>query len=114
VIRALPAGVPDAGYFKVHNPGSAKVTLTGAQSAACGSLMLHRTMKAAGRVEMEMMTTVDVPPGGDLEFAPGGYHLMCMNPTSAIKAGAKISVTLMLNDGAKIVTDFAVRDATGH
>jgi periplasmic copper chaperone A len=112
-IRALPGTVPSGGYFVLHNDGKAQVTLTGAESPACGMLMLHLSENQGGMSSMRHIDSIDVAPGGALEFKQGSYHLMCMQPKPAIKPGAKVPVTLMFQDGAKVTTDFPVRDATG-
>ena len=112
--RALPAGLPAGGYFTLHNGDAQTITLTGAQSSACGMLMLHKTEDKGGTGMMMDMPAVPVPAGGDLSFAPGGYHLMCMNPAAAMKPGANVPVTLDFADGAKVTASFAVRNARGQ
>ena len=112
-MRALPGTVPAGGYFILHNDGKAQVTLTGAQSPACGMLMLHLSENNGGMSSMRHVDSIDVVPGGVLEFKQGGYHLMCMQPGPAIKPGASVPVTLTFKDGAKVTADFPVRDATG-
>jgi copper(I)-binding protein len=112
-MRALPGSVPAGGYFILHNNGKAMVTLTGAQSPACGMLMLHLSENQGGMSSMRHVDSIDVAPGGTLEFKQGSYHLMCMQPGAAIKPGASVPVTLTFKDGAKVTADFPVRDATG-
>jgi copper(I)-binding protein len=46
-----------------------------------------------------------------VRFAPGGYHLMCMNPKLTI--GKKMPVTFHLSDGSSVIAAFQVRGATG-
>jgi copper(I)-binding protein len=62
---------------------------------------------------MHDVTGVDVAPGGKISFAPGGYHLMCMDAKPTIKPGAKVPVTLIFKSGEKLTADFAVRGAAG-
>jgi copper(I)-binding protein len=62
---------------------------------------------------MSDVSSIDIPAGGTIKFAPGTYHLMCSDPTSAIKRGSKISVSLKFADGSKTQTDFAVRGPNG-
>lgn len=113
-MRALPAKLPAAGYFTLHNKGKTAVTLTGAETDACGMAMLHRSMQNGGTSSMQDVDSVVVPAGGTIEFAQGGYHLMCMDPTPALKPGAKIAVTLVFAGGAKVTSDFAVKNARGE
>jgi hypothetical protein len=112
--RALPANLPAGGYFTVHNAGGSTVSLSGASSPACGMLMLHKTEDKGGTMEMMDMPSVPVPGGGDVAFAPGGYHLMCMNPTAAMKPGASVPVTLDFSDSTRITQTFAVKNAKGQ
>jgi len=62
---------------------------------------------------MHHVDSIDVAPGGVLEFKQGSYHLMCMQPKSVIKPGGKVPVTLTFQDGAKVTAEFPVRNAAG-
>ena len=112
-MRALPAGLPAAGYFELHNGGGRTISLTGAASPACGMLMLHKSENAGGLGSMVDVSRVDVAPGGTVKFAPGGYHLMCMDPTAAIRPGANVAVTFHFADGSETTANFAVKNAQG-
>jgi periplasmic copper chaperone A len=111
--RALPGKLPAGGYFTLHNAGVTSVTLTGASSPACGMLMLHKTENEGGTGMMMDMPSIVVPAGGDVTFAPGGYHLMCNDPTQAMKPGTRVTVTLEFAGGAKLTESFVVKDARG-
>ncbi len=113
-IRALPANVPSGGYFTVSNDGGRRVVLTGASSPACAMLMLHKTDTAGGMASMRDVSSIPIAVGAEVRFSPGGLHLMCMQPTSAIKPGNKVPVTLVFEDGSKITSSFVVRDANGR
>ena len=112
-IRAMPAGIPSGGYFTLRNDGGKDMVLTGASAPVCGSLMLHKSEMTGGMSAMHHVDEVDVPAGGSIAFAPGGYHLMCMDATPAITPGAMIPVTLMFKDGSKLTVPFSVRNAAG-
>lgn len=113
-MRALPAHLPAAGYFIAHNSGKSPVAIVGAQTAACGTLTLHHSVMGQGMDRMEAVKQVAVPAGGKAVFAPGGYHLMCMDPKAAIRPGAKVPVTLRFSDGTHLTVPFAVRNARGR
>lgn len=112
-IRAMPAGIPSGGYFTLHNNGAKDLVLTGAATPACGSLMLHKSENKGGMSSMHHVDEVNVPAGGSVAFAPGGYHLMCMQATSAITPGATVAVTLSFKDGGRLTVPFQVRNAAG-
>jgi copper(I)-binding protein len=112
-IRALPPGVPSGGYFTLHNGGQKPLTLIGASSPACGMLMLHKSENIGGMSSMQDVGEVDVPAGGTIKFAPGGYHLMCMDARPVIKPGGVVPLTLTFKDGSNLTAKFAVRNAAG-
>jgi hypothetical protein len=77
-------------------------------------LMLHKSDNMGGMMHMEDVTKVEVPAGGTISFAPGGYHLMCMQPSTDIKPGAKVKIALGFSDGSSIAAPFEVRSASGR
>lgn len=112
--RALPAKLPAGGYFDVRNNGKIAVHLTGAASPACGMLMLHKSSEKGGMSSMEDVQSIDIAPGATVKFMPGGYHLMCMDPSAAMKPGATVAVTLKFSDGSVASAKFAVKNARGE
>ncbi|HEX3663684.1 MAG TPA: copper chaperone PCu(A)C [Rhizomicrobium sp.] len=111
--RALPGGLPAGGYFSLKNSGASPVILTGAESAACGMLMMHQSSENGGVSRMDDVRSLSVPADGSITFAPGGYHLMCMNPAAAMAPGKTVEVTLNFANGTHIKANFAVRNAAG-
>ena len=110
IIKARPA----AGYFSLRNAGDKPVTLTGARSPACGMLMLHESKEENGVASMRPVASVVVPAHGKVDFAPGGYHLMCMQPQPALKVGASVMVTLTFADGQTLSAPFPVKGPGGQ
>jgi copper(I)-binding protein len=113
-IRVLLPERPAAAYFTLRNDTAAERALVGARSPACGSLMLHQSVTQGGMDRMMMVARVPVPAHGTLSFAPGGYHLMCMQPRASLAPGGRAPVTLLFGDGGSVTADFAVRGATGR
>jgi copper(I)-binding protein len=77
-------------------------------------LMLHKSEQKNGMDTMSDVTSVDIPPGQTVKFAPGGYHLMCMKPGPGIKPGRSVPVRLHFSDGSVATVRFAVKSATGQ
>jgi periplasmic copper chaperone A len=111
--RFIMASLPAAGYFTLSNPTATPQRLTGASSPACGMLMLHKSVRKNGTESMVMVPSVAVPAHGSLQFAPGGYHLMCMQPAPAMRPGQAVSVTLEFAGGGSLAASFPVHNATG-
>jgi copper(I)-binding protein len=105
---------PAAGYFTLKNNGDKERVIVGASSPACGSTMLHKSESVGGVETMREVESVTVPAHGNVEFAPGGFHIMCMSLSEALKPGTTTQVTLSFKDGDSLTSDFAVRSATGN
>ena len=74
-------------------------------------LMIHQSSNKGGMSGMDMTEQVKVPAGGRVQFAPGGYHLMCEG--AQMKIGARVPVLLNLSNGTAVAVAFEVRGATG-
>jgi copper(I)-binding protein len=111
-IRSLPASA--AGYFTLRNDDSRTLTLRGAQSTACSSIMLHKSSNEGGMDSMSDLEPVKLAPHEIVKFAPGGYHLMCMDPRPEVKPGARVMITLIFDDHTGNPVSFAVKNAAGH
>jgi periplasmic copper chaperone A len=109
IIKARPA----AGYFTLKNGGDKPVDLVSASSPACGMLMLHQSKEVNGVETMRPVKSVAVPAHGSLSFAPGGYHLMCMQPQPSMQAGSSAMVTLKFGDGQSLTQSFPVKGPGG-
>lgn len=110
IIKARPA----AGYFTLKNNGDKPVALVSASSPACGMLMLHQSKEVNGVETMRPVKSVAVPAHGTISFAPGGYHLMCMQPQPSMQAGSSAMVTLKFDDGQSLTQSFPVKGAGGQ
>jgi hypothetical protein len=109
IIKDRPAG----GYFTLRNDTDQKIELTGASSSGCGMMMLHQSKETGGVDKMLPVKSVVVPAHGTLSFAPGSYHLMCMNPQSTITIGSTVPVILKFADGTTTSADFPVKGPGG-
>ena len=77
-------------------------------------LMLHKSERKSGMETMSDVDAINVQAGGTLKFAPGGYHLMCIDPRPVMKPGAVISVRLKFSDGSRTTARFLVKIASGR
>lgn len=110
-MRYLLPNIPAAAYMRLQNNGAAAVVLTGAASPACGMLMLHKSEDNSGMAMMMDVPSITVPAHGSVTLAPGGYHLMCMQPR--MKVGDRVTVTLNFQDGTSLAVVLPVYGASG-
>jgi copper(I)-binding protein len=110
-IRWLPADLPSGGYLTLRNLSNEPRRLTGASSPEFGSVSLHQTRDAHGVSGMSPVDSILIAAHGTLQFAPGGYHMMLMQPAHALHPGDHVPITLRFADGAALQVTFEVRAA---
>jgi copper(I)-binding protein len=109
-VRAMPAGVSaTAGYLTIENRGREMRTLTAVTSAQFARVELHETRLEDGVARMRPVDRVALPPGGRVELAPGGLHLMLLDPVRALAAGERATLQLQLDDGWLLEVEAEVR-----
>ena len=107
-IRLLPGDLPAAAYFTVVNPGAQPLQLHSVETAAYGMTMMHRSEVVNGQSQMLPAEDVTVPAHGSLAFAPGGYHVMLMDPVKPLQPGGSLPMTLVFSNGLKLTADFSL------
>ena len=110
-VRVLPGTLPAGGYVTFANRSDRVLSIVGAESPQYGEAMIHRSSTDGGMGRMEMVDSVPLPAKGTVAFAPGGFHVMLMQPKQAVKPGDKVTVTFTLSDGEKIPATLLARPA---
>ena len=108
-IRWLPAGVPAGGYATLTNTGEKPVTLLTASSAEFAEVSIHRSIERGNNMEMMPVERITIDPHSTLDFAATGYHLMLMEPSTSLKPGGRVPITLRFADGSRLTVQFEVR-----
>lgn len=109
-VRAAPPGATTlAGYLVLRNPCRDAVTVVDVESLDFGMPMIHRTEAVDGVSRMRHAGKLEVAPGAQLRFEPGGLHLMLMQPLRPLAEGDKARLRLVLADGRRIYAEFPVR-----
>ena len=111
VVLPPVAGNPAAVYFDLSYEGAPGVTLDAVDIAGAGMTMIHDYAESAGKMQMVMTDAVPLDAGTPLSFAPGGLHVMAMDPSDALKAGGNAKITLTLSNGMTATLDAPVRAA---
>ena len=111
-IRQPPMAMPMmAGFAQIRNPCAAPVAIVSASSPSFGSVELHETTRVDGVSRMRHVDRLEVPAGGTATLAPGGLHLMLMQPRSTPALGESLQIELELADGRRLRAGFEVRAA---
>jgi len=108
--RATPAGAPaGGGFLKITNTGTSPDRLISAKSPVADIVQVHE-MKMDGSVMRmrEVEKGLEIPAGGTVTLAPGGYHLMMMGLKGPLKQGTNVPVTLVFEKAGKIEIELSV------
>ena len=109
-VREAPPGVSMmAGYMVLQNKTSRPQVLVAARSPGFETVMIHRTIAKEGMTGMEHAPQLELLPKASLVFAPGGYHLMLLNPKRTLHAGDRVDITLEFRGGLVLAVAYAVR-----
>lgn len=109
-IRMPPMSLPMmAGYARIENRCREPATIVSAESAAFADTSLHETRIEGGISRMRATPALRIPAGGSATLAPGGSHLMLMQPRTPLHAGQKVTIEFVLQDGRKLSGEFEVR-----
>ncbi len=109
-VRETPPGVAMmAGYMVLQNNSSRSQVLVAASSSAFETVTIHRTIVKDGMTGMEHTPQIELLPNASLLFAPGGYHLMLLNPKRTLHAGDRIDIHLKFRGGLVLPVAYEVR-----
>jgi len=113
--RATPAGAKVAGgYFTITNTGSSADRLLSISSDISAKTELHEMGVKDGVMTMRPVAGgLEIPAGGKLALAPGGYHLMFIGLKQQPKQGEEFSATLTFEKAGTVNVDFAVEGIGG-
>ncbi|HVT36910.1 MAG TPA: copper chaperone PCu(A)C [Nevskiaceae bacterium] len=112
-IREAPPGADVlGGYVSFSNAGASEQSICHAQSAAFGSVEFHQMSMDHGQMQMRELDRLTVPAHGSLALAPGGTHLMLMQPKAPLKAGQKVSIDFYCDGKEHLTVEFQVKSSS--
>jgi copper(I)-binding protein len=109
-VRAAAAGGDSAVYLTIVNGTAASDTLLSATSDVAEQSAMHQTTTdSSGMTGMHMLSSLAIPAGSTVQFAPGGYHVMLTSLKQPLDPGATITVTLTFQHAGAIAVKAEVR-----
>lgn len=106
--RATPAGAKVAGgYLRITNTGSEPDRLVGVSSPNAGRGEVHEMSMSDGVAKMRPLEAgLLIPPGGNVELKPGGYHLMFLDLRAGLKEKESLRATLTFEKAGPVEVSF--------
>lgn len=106
-----------AGYLTLTNTSDSPCTIVGAESPAYSRIEFHSTSVVNGIATMQHLAQLEVGTGKSVTFAPGGLHLMLMQPADGQSEGQHIPISVIFADGSKAEIEAVVaksKTASAH
>jgi copper(I)-binding protein len=104
-------GGNSAVYFVINNPTGTADTVLSASTPVTPNAEMHKSqMNENGAMEMQQQDSVPVPARSQVEFQPGGLHVMLINLPQDLNAGETISLTLTFQNAGEITLSVPVKE----
>lgn len=109
-IRLMPGGMAMlAGFGRIDNPCGSAADIVAASSRVFADTSIHETRIEDGISRMRPVADLHIEPKSSAVLAPGGLHLMLMQPTATLKAGDRVTIDFSLRDGRRMSGTFELR-----
>lgn len=117
-VRAMPpvAGMT-AAFMDLTNASEQDRRLVGAEAPGFARVELHRSVLEDGMARMIPQEAIQLPAGETVSLAPGGLHLMLIDPAEPLRPGGTVPIRLEFADGQSQPVELPVQRApagTGH
>jgi copper(I)-binding protein len=110
----LPGQTAGVAYFSLTNSATTAVTLRRVTSPEFGRVEMHTTMVDDGVAHMTGLDSLTIAERSGIAFAPGGPHLMLMEPVSALGVGDVVTLEFHFDyDEEYIADEQGQRDGNG-
>jgi periplasmic copper chaperone A len=91
------------GFLTIANSGQTADRLIAATSEVANAVELHQMKMEGDMMKMSPVESgIDIPPGGTVELAPGGLHIMFIGIGQPFEEGACVEVTLTFEQAGEL------------
>ena len=109
--RPAVVGENAAAYFTIENGTGSNDSLLSISSDIAAAAELHMSMTHDnGVMSMEMQDAVQIPARDQVEFKPGGLHVMLVDINRDLSIGDTISLTLHFQTAGDVIIDVSVQE----
>ncbi|MCD9028505.1 copper chaperone PCu(A)C [Luteimonas sp. BDR2-5] len=115
-VRQPPPSAAVAGaYLTLRNDGATEDRLVSVTTDAAERVEIHEMRMADGMMRMrELADGLVLPAGAATALAPGGNHLMLINPQQPLEPGTAVDATLTFERAGPLDVTFDVRPLSGE
>lgn len=109
-MRPAAQGGNGAVYFVIHNHSSQADALIGVSSNAAEAVEVHESRMSGDVMQMNRVQSVPLHAYAEIEFTPGGLHVMLIDLRHDLGAGDEIEMILHFRNWEDITLAVPVRE----
>ena len=114
-MRSTAQGENGAVYFILHNHSDERDELIGVSAEIAQAVEIHESTMTNDVMQMRMLSSVPLEASAEVEFSPGGLHIMLVNLQREAKLGDSIEITLRFKNNDDITVHVPVQESgEGH
>ncbi len=110
-MRPVAQGENGAVYFVIHNHSSTTDEIVGVTAEIARAAEIHESRMNGDVMEMHRLESVPLEASAEVEFAPGGLHIMLVDVREDLRLGDEIEITLHFDSFEDISVLVPVQDA---
>ena len=112
-IRAsAPMQVNGAGYAAIQNKSAKADRLLSASADVAERVELHTIITENGVAQMRQVTGIDIPAGGNVNLAPGGFRVMFVKLKQPFVQGKTVPIKFTFEQAGDVIVNFEVKPIT--
>jgi copper(I)-binding protein len=109
-MRPASQGENGAIYFVIHNHSSQADELISVISDIAAAAEMHESKMSGDIMQMGQVESVPLEAFAEIEFAPGGLHIMLVNLKQDVRVGDEIEIILHFKNSEDIKVTVPVRE----
>lgn len=99
-VKLAPPGTKvNAAYMEFYNHSSGNIAVVTMNADCCNKVMAHQSRRVGGRVFMDHLDKLEIPPQSKLALEPGGLHLMLIGAQVPLKVNDEVNITFTFSNG---------------
>ena len=108
-LRPAASGDNTAAFMLIKNTGSQADKLLKVECMASMMTGIHETKMDGDKMTMSEIPALEIPANGQVELKSGGYHVMMMNVSQALKEGDKMKMTLTFEKAGPLEIEAVIK-----
>jgi periplasmic copper chaperone A len=111
---SAPMQVNGAGYAAIQNKSAKADRLLSASADVAERVEMHTIITENGVAQMRQVTGINMPAGGTVNLAPGGFHIMFVKLKQPFVQGKTVPIKFTFEQAGDVMVNFEVKPITSQ